>query len=305
MQASAVILGGIGISGLAWSCREQRKTRFKYAFCNEILQEFSWPEQCRIIGEAGYEGVEIAPFTLVKEGVQEIGAAKRQEMVRDMKNAGIECAGLHWLFVAPPKGLHFTTPDQALRQKSVDYLDKLIDFCGDLGGKVMIFGSPQQRGSTGGISKEEATKNYADGLAKVADHARDRGVTILIEPLSKEQTDVINTMAEAMEIVRQVDHPAISTMFDYHNTADETEPLHQLVRKHIDHIQHVHVQNMDGTVVRSNDIPEELVRVFIELKNANYKKWVSVEVFDFSPGGKYIAEENMKSFLEIEKRIMG
>lgn len=307
LKTSALALGTLGVAGLPVSCgrgqRDGKENMFKYALCNESMQELSWAEQCNIIGNAGYKGVEIAPFTLVEKGVEEIGAGERQQMVQDMENAGIECAGLHWLLAPPPKGLHFTTPDDQLRKRSVDYLDSLIDFCGDLGGEVMIFGSPGQRSTTEGLSVQEAMDYFADGLSRVADHAQERGVKILVEPLSSDQTDVVNTLADAMKIVNQVNHPAIATMFDFHNTPDETEPFDVLVRKYADHIHHVHFQAMDGTLMSPADLTPEYLRVFEVLKELNYNKWVSVEVFDFEPGGKKIARECMKTFMEIEKRI--
>ena len=303
IHKSALVLSSIGLAGLPFSCGRKKENLFKYAFCNEILEDISWPEQCEIIGKAGYEGVEIAPFTLVDEGVQELGAAKRRQMVQDMSNAGIVCAGLHWLFVAPPKGLHFTTPDNNVRQRSVEYLVKLIDFCGDMGGEVMIFGSPNQRGTTQGATVQEALNNYIDGLAQVADHAQQRGVKILVEPLPGNATDVVNTMSEAMYVVNKIGHPAISTMFDFHNTLDETEPLHELVRKYYDHIEHIHFQNMDGTLVTADAIPQKFIPVFEVLNEKGFKEWVSLEVFDYTPGGEFIAYEGMKTFLEIERRI--
>jgi len=305
IRASAIALGSVSIAGLPLACKSKNEANnvFKYALCSEILKEFSWPEQCEITGEAGYKGIEIAPFTLVKEGVQEITQSRRQQMVQDMKNAGIVCPGLHWLFVAPPPGLHFTTPDDQLRQRSVDYLVKLIDFCGDLGGEIMVFGSPAQRGTSGGITIQEATNYFADGLAKVADHAKARNVIILVEPLPKKDTNVVNTLEEAMKIVNRINHPNIATMFDFHNSVDETEPFSDLIQKYYRYIHHVHVQNMDGSLIMSDKIPQEYVQIFELLKKLKYKKWISVEVFDFSPGGKFIAEESMKTFLEIEKRI--
>lgn len=303
IQRSALALSALSIVGLPFSCRHKRENIFKYAFCNEILEDTPWPEQCEIIGRAGYSGVEIAPFTLVENGVGELTPAKRRQMVRDMKNAGIECAGLHWLLMAPPTGLHFTTPDNQVRQRTVNYLVELIDFCADMGGEPMIFGSPNQRSTTGGATQQEAVDYFVDGLAQVADHAQQRNVKILVEALGSEQTDVVNTLAEAMEVVNRVDHPAISTMFDFHNTPDETEPLDVLVRKYFPHIEHVHFQNMDGTLVTADDIPQEFIPVFEVLKELDFKKWISLEVFDYSPGGKYIANEGMKTFLEIERRI--
>lgn len=302
-SASAIALCSINMAGLPILCGRNNENLFKYAFCNEILEDISWPEQCEIIGRAGYTGVEIATFTLVEEGVQELDAGQRRQMVQDMNNAGIECAGLHWLFVAPPQGLHFTTPDNNVRQRSVNYLSELIDFCGDMGGEVLVFGSPNQRGTTLGASVDEALNYFIDGLAQVADHAQQRNVKILLEPLPGSSTDVVNTSSEAMDIVNKIDHPAISTMFDFHNTTDETEPLEVIVRKYYNHIDHIHFQNMDGTVVLHDAIPQKYIPVFKVLKELDYKKWVSLEVFDYSPGGTFIADEGMKTFLEIERII--
>jgi D-psicose/D-tagatose/L-ribulose 3-epimerase len=298
-------LAACSVTGVSMSCNNMagKKRTFRYALCSEIVKEFSWAEQCRIIGDAGYDGVEIAPFTLVREGVEEITAAVRRDMVNQMKDSGIVCAGLHWLFVPPPQGLHFTTPDQSLRQRSVDYLDRLIDFCGDMGGEVMVFGSPAQRATSGGLSISEAMNYFSEGLSKVAGHANDRNVHILIESLPRSQTDVVNTLADAMTLVKKIDHPNISTMFDYHNTEDETEPLPGLIEKYIGYIRHVHVQNMDGTLIKPGLVPEGIIEILRTLKRARYDKWISTEVFDFTPGGRYIVEESMKSFLEIEKII--
>jgi len=277
-------------------------TGFKYAMCNESMKELPWAEQCKIVGDAGYTGIEIASFTLVKEGVQEITPEKRKEMNQTMQDNGLECVGLHWLLAPPPAGLHFTTPDAAVRQKTVEYLDALIDFSGDLGGPYMIFGSPKQR-NTMGISKEEAKKYFADGLAKVADHAQKRGVKILIEHLGSSQTDVVNTLAEAMEIAQMVNHPAIQIMFDFHNTEDETEPLDVLIRRYYENIYHVHVQEMDGKHLGKGNAINEYVKSFQLLKDLKYDKWVSLEVFDFTPGGQIIAQESMKVLQKIEAKL--
>jgi len=266
------------------------------------MAELSWAEQCEIIGNAGYQGVEIAAFTLVKEGVQEIGPAKRKEMVSTMKSNGIECVGLHWLLAPPPKGLHFTTPDIAVRQKTITYFNELIDFCSDLGGQAMIFGSPKQR-NTQNIPVDEAKKYFAEGLVSVADHAQRCGIKILVEPLGHRTTDVVNTMAEALELAEQVDHPAVQIMFDFNNTVDETEPFDVLLRKYYQHVHHVHVQEQGGKHLGTGNAVNDYVKAFQVLKDLKYREWVSLEVFDFAPGGKRIAEESMKVLREIEGKL--
>ena len=309
IKTSGSILGAAALGELMFGCRKKEIpassewSGFNYAMCNESMAELSWAEQCRIVGNAGYKGIEIATFTFVTEDVQEITAAKRKEMVSTMINAGIECAGLHWLLASPPKGLHFTTADAAVRQKTIAYLDKLIDFCGDLGGPYMIFGSPGQRSSRG-TSIEEAKKYFAEGLARVADHAQERRVKILIESLGKSVTDVVNTMAEALESAKQVNHPAIQIIFDFHNTSDETEPFDVLLKKYYNHIHHVHVQEMDGKHLGTGTAVDDYVKAFQTLKDLRYGKWISLEVFDFSPGGKRIAEESMRALLQIEGKLV-
>jgi len=307
IKTSASLLSGAALGGSLVSCHQNEKVSrdwsgFKYAMCNESMAELSWAEQCQIIGHAGYQGVEIAAFTLVKEGVQEISPAKRKEMVSTMKNAGIECVGLHWLLAPPPKGLHFTTPDVAVRRKTVGYFDQLIDFCGDLGGEVMIFGSPKQRNAQG-IPVEEARKYFAEGLAKVADHARQRDIRILIEPLGHRVTDVVNTLAEALEVAQQVNHPAVDIMFDFNNTVDETEPFDTLLRKFYKHIHHIHVQEQGGKHLGTGNAVNDYVKAFQVLKDLRYDGWVSLEVFDFTPGGKRIAEESIHILREIEGKL--
>ncbi len=300
------VAGGAGLS-LAGCQESQRaqgaKTRFRYAMCNESMQSLPWAEQCKIVSEAGFTGIEIAPFTLVKEDVRELTADRRKEMVRVMKDSGLQCAGLHWLLAPPPKGLHFTTPDAAVRDKTTAYVNLLIDFCGDMGGKVMIFGSPKQRG-TQGNSIAEAKKIFADGLVRVADHAQARKVRILIEPLDKTQTDVVNTTAEAVEIVKAINHPSIQTMFDFHNTKDETDDFVTLLKKYRTNIHHVHVMEMDGKYLGTGNAVNDYVAAFQYLKSVLYNEWVSLEVFDFTPGGKVIANESMKVLRQIESKLV-
>ncbi|RPJ37714.1 MAG: sugar phosphate isomerase/epimerase [Deltaproteobacteria bacterium] len=277
--------------------------RFKYAFCNESMQGMSWGEQCDLVARSGYQGIEIAPFSLVRESVEELVPARRGKLIRALKDAGLECAGLHWLLSPPPPDLHVTTPDPEVRKKSWSYFEKLIDLCGDLGGPVMVFGSPKGRSSIGGLSAAEAKKYLAEGLAGVADHAQRRGVKILLESLGQNQTDVVNTLAEAVEILEQIAHPAIQTMFDFHNTTAETEPFPNLIEKYFSRIHHVHVQEMDGRHLGSGNAEKEFLSSFRKLRDLRFDKWISVEVFDFSPGAETLAVESLKTLRAIEKKL--
>jgi sugar phosphate isomerase/epimerase len=115
----------------------------KFAICNETFQGWEWERTCRYVAEAGYDGIEIAPFTLA-EDVRSICAERRREIHNIAGDSGLEIVGLHWLLVSP-KGMSMTSSDAGVRRATGEYLSALADFCGDVGGRIMVFGSPAQR----------------------------------------------------------------------------------------------------------------------------------------------------------------
>jgi D-psicose/D-tagatose/L-ribulose 3-epimerase len=300
-----LLLTASGVVGAALASRWRAaelygaKLHFKYSICNEVFEKWEFAAQCRAIKAAGYEGVEIAPFTLA-DHLDEISAARRRELSNIMRSEGIQFAGLHWLLITP-KWLHITTADRAIREKSWAYFKQLIDFCADLGDKgIMVLGSPKQRASQGS-SAEEATRHLKDGLAKVAPHAGERGITILIEPLAGKDTDVVNTLDQAVRMVEEIRHPAIQTMFDFHNTPDEREALDALVKRHFSRIRHIHVNEMDGRYPGTGNL--DFRPVFQVLADLKYSRWVSLEVFDFKPGPEEIARAAMDYFRKLEAKL--
>jgi sugar phosphate isomerase/epimerase len=264
---------------------------FRHSMCNEAFEKKSFADACRAIRGAGYTGIEIAPFTLA-ESPTDIGPAARRQYRDIMLSEGLRFAGLHWLMVSP-KGLHVTTPDPVLRGRSWAHIRHLIDLCADLGPDgIMVFGSPKQRSTTGGLTPAQATRNYIDGLAGVAPHAASRGVTILVEALPADQADVIQTLDAAAAIVHEIASPAVQTMFDVHNAVDETEPHAALVDRYFDLIRHVHVNEMDGRHPGTGSY--DFKPVFATLRKRGYSGWISLEAFDFTPGAERIANESLR-----------
>jgi D-psicose/D-tagatose/L-ribulose 3-epimerase len=259
---------------------------FRFSVCNEVFENTPFDEACRSIRTLGYAGIEVAPFTLA-EFPNTIPSGDRARYRRIIEEEGLTFVGLHWLMVSP-KGLHVTTPDAALRARSWDHIRHLIDLCADLGdGGVMVFGSPNQRNTTGGMTRERAKAVFAEELGRVAPHAEERGVRILVEALPAAQSDVINSLSEAVAIVEEIGSPAVRTMFDTHNAVDEPAPHAELVRKYFDYIAHVHVNEMDGREPGTGNYDfGEILSTLWELK---YKGWVSLEAFDFSRGADIIA----------------
>ncbi|HUS06172.1 MAG TPA: sugar phosphate isomerase/epimerase family protein [Bryobacteraceae bacterium] len=269
---------------------------FRHAICNEGFNGWDFRKACHTIRNAGYTGIEIAPFTL-GEKPAEVSPAQRQEYRSIMEESGLVFVGLHWLMVSP-KGLHVTTPDENLRKRSWRHIHDLIDLCADLGPSgVMVFGSPQQRASTGGLTREQATKYYVDGFAEAGPHAQERGVTMLMEALPAGQCDVVQSLDEAAGYVMDVGCPAVQTMFDTHNAVEEVESHAVLVDRHFGVIRHVHVNEMDGRHCGTGDY--DFKPVLGVLKQRDYAGWVSLEAFDFAPGPERVAMESLR-YLESE-----
>lgn len=269
----------------------------RLAICNETFQGASFAEGCRLARRTGYSGVEVDPSTLGADPAA-IPLARRREMRDVMVSENVEFAGLH-SFLKAPAGLHITTPDNAVRQRSWEYVRRLIDLCADLGDDaVMVLGSARQRAAANAAGAGEATRRLEEGLASVSAQARTRRVTILLEPLAPHLCNVVTTLGEAVSIVKRLDTPAVLTMLDTHNTAGETEPVDKLIRRHYPLIRHVHLNEMDGR--RPGADGYDFAPVFRTLRELGYRRWLSVEVFDFKPDGETVAREAAAHLRRVE-----
>ena len=257
---------------------------YRFAICNELFQHRPFADTCREVRGLGYGGLEVAPFTLGANAV-DLAPGERKTLARAIREGGLSFVGLHWLLVGPA-GLHATTADESIRKHTWNYIRSLIDLSADLACEsadkesVMVFGSPKQRSAVGGVPPADAVKIFTQELANVASHAEDRGVKILVEPLSPDQTDVVTTLSEAVAIVKQIGSPAIQTMFDVHNAVREREPHNRLIREFTGFIRHVHVNEFDGREPGTGNY--DFRELLSTLSEVNYTGWISLEAFDFS-----------------------
>jgi sugar phosphate isomerase/epimerase len=263
---------------------------YRFAICNELFRDTPLVQVCKEVRKLGYEGLELAPFTLGDDPVS-LSKPQRENIVRTIEGEGLRFVGFHWLLTAPP-GLHITARDKTVRERTWNYVDALIDLCGDLAGSadrqpVVVFGSPKQRSSADGLSSKEAVEIFGHELAQAAPRAESRGVKLLVEALSASQTDVVNTLSEAVAIVKQIGSPAVETMFDTHNAVDEPDPHPELVRQYSAYIRHVHVNEMDGREPGMGDY--DFAALLHALTEVNYSGWVSLEAFDFSRDPRQVA----------------
>jgi sugar phosphate isomerase/epimerase len=266
---------------------------FKYAICNETFQNWPFDKAFAFARESGYTGLEIAPFTLAQY-VTQVSPAQRAEISRQAEAAGLEILGLHWL-LAKTEGFYLTSPDAAVRKKTSDYLAELARLCRDLGGSIMVLGSPQQRNLLPGVTKPEAMKYAAEVLAAAVPTLADCGVTIAIEPLGPSEGNILNTAAEGRELADLVGSKNVQLHLDCKAMSSEPEPIPDIIRANRDIMVHFHANdpNLQGPGMGELDF----VPIFRALKEIDWRGWVSVEVFDYNPGIERLVQESMANMV--------
>ena len=262
----------------------------KFGTCNEYFEGWKIEDVFSYAADIGYEGVEIAPFTLA-DSVDDIPEARRHQIRGAAEKAGVDIIGLHWLLIKP-EGLYTNHVDDEIRNRTRDYFQSLVRFCGDLGGKVMIIGSPKQRNVQEGWDYQETWDRTRLVFEECAPLAESNDVHLCIEPLSREQTNFITTAAEARKMVADVGHPNFQTMVDVCSGSDEALSIPQLLRDSGSHLYHVHLNDANKRGPGFGDT--DFVSVMRSLKELNYDRYVSVEVFEFEPDPRTIAAGSIK-----------
>ncbi|GMW01055.1 MAG: hypothetical protein AMXMBFR84_21920 [Candidatus Hydrogenedentota bacterium] len=263
----------------------------KFGICNEIFKE--WNDIGKTIDyvkSVGYDGIEIAPFTLSKY-VTDIPAAARENIVKRANQAELDVLGIHWVLVGPD-GLHINSPDKSVREKTAQYLIDLAHFCGDVGGKVMIFGSPKQRNIHDSLTYDQAFDYTVEAFEKALPTCEARGVTICMEPLSRNETNFCQTAEETVGLIERINHPNFRLLLDTKAMTDDKEDRPVLIKKFARHLAHYHANdaNLEGPGFGDVDFGP----IFQSLREVSYQAYVSVEVFIFDRGPEAIAEKSLK-----------
>jgi sugar phosphate isomerase/epimerase len=265
----------------------------RYAICNETFEGWDHERICRVVAGLGYQGLEVAPFTLASR-VTEVTPERRRTLRRQAEDNGLTICGLHWL-LAKTEGLHLTSPDEAVRQRTADYLVELAQCCRDLGGDLMVFGSPAQRRIPAGYSRAQAADFAVDTFRRAAASLADQGVRLCLEPLSPPEADFINTCAEAVEILDRIDHPNFVLHLDVKAMATDG-PAPELIRRYAPRTGHFHANDPNRCGPGFGDT--DFVPIFRALRDSGYRGWVSVEVFDYKPDPETIARESIRYMRE-------
>lgn len=265
----------------------------KYAICNELFQDWPWSKALEVTRQFGYTGWEIAPFTLA-DGPDEISPIRRQQMADEITRSGVEVVGLHWL-LAKTQGYHLTTEDRTVRLKTADYLGKLARLCRDLGGSLMVLGSPLQRNFPPEMTHAQAAANARDVLEQALPQLEANQVQIALEPLGPGEGNFWNHASQAVEVIEQLGSPWIQLHLDVKAMSSEGEAIENVIRQNAKHMIHFHANDPNRLGPGMGEV--DFRPIFQALNELKYQGWVSVEVFDYSPGIETIMSESMRHML--------
>ncbi len=262
----------------------------KFAICNETFQDWPFEKALAFARECGYTGVEFAPFTINKNAF-DISAQQRWEIRGMAEQAGLEVVGLHWL-LAFTQGYYLTSPDQEVRRKTSEYLAELARLCRDLGGSVLVLGSPQQRNLLPNVTHQQAMQYAADVIQQTVPVLEECGVTLAVEPLGPEEGDFLLTAELGCELINMIDSRRCRLHLDVKAMSSETEPTAEIIRRCAPQLQHFHANDANRRGPGMGDI--DFLPILQALEEIGYDGWVSVEVFDYSPGVESLARDSIK-----------
>lgn len=261
----------------------------RYAICNETFQDWPLEKACDFAAACGYEGLEVAPFTLGRLAT-DVSDAQRRDIRRAIERAGLECVGLHWL-LAKTDGFHVTHPEAEVRGRTIAYLEDLARLCRDLGGRVMVFGSPHQRSLLPDVTPDQAIDRLHDVFSRLVPTLEATDTVVALEPLAPSETNVLNTAAEACRLIDRIGSPHVRLLLDVKAMSSEADPIPEIILASARHLAHFHANdaNLQGPGFGAVDFEP----IFVALESISYAGWTSVEVFDYSPGIERLAKESI------------
>ncbi len=262
----------------------------QFGICNEIFKDWKLADSMACVKKAGYDAIEIAPFTIASY-VTDIPPAARRQIRDDAARARLAISGIHWVLVQA-EGMYVNHPDNAIRARTAKYFCDLVDFCSDIGGRIVVVGSPRQRNVMDGVSPEQAwdwaTGTFRDAVAR----ARARDVTICLEPLAPSETNFINTAAEAIRFTRQLGSPHFKIILDVKAMCSEAKPIPQIIRESWPHFAYFHANDRNLKGPGFGDV--DFKPIAGALREVGYDGVVSVEVFKFEEGPEIIATKSIE-----------
>jgi sugar phosphate isomerase/epimerase len=226
------------------------------------------PEQAADLASVGYDYVEWS----VSRTVGTMNADEYAQVRR--LSTGLSVRPEAWNVMLPAQ-IKVVGPDTDA-QELERYLETALDRVAELGGEVVVFGSGGSRHVPDGYPRDEALKQFEYACGVAGDVAAKHGLTIAIEPLNRGETNLVNSVAEAVASAKQVDHPSVCVLSDLYHLRVEGESLSGTIGAG-DLLAHVHVAAPDRSLPRPGHGEQELRDYLTALRTMGYNARISVE----------------------------
>lgn len=247
---------------------------------------------CKTLSELGYEGVEFMTLNPDKLNVRKIK--------KTLKKYNLDCTLVCTGEIFGQLGLSYTDPLPKKRKEAVERTKRIIDFAASLNANVNI---GRIRGSYCEELSRDKTESYAIlAFCELSDYAAARKVVLALEPITILQTNFINTVEEAMDMVRRVGRDNFRLMMDvFHMNLEEID-LYESIKKYSAYNVHVHLADNNRRYPGQCGLDfEKIIRTF---KDSGYEGDFSTEIYQF-PDMKTSAEESARYLLPIIRKVYG
>ena len=235
----------------------------KIAVSNIALPSYNHIKELYELREMGFRGLEVAP-SKVWDNVKNVTPKQVSTYRKQVEKSGLKVIGIHSLF--------FDQPDLGL---FIKFLIHLSNICSDLGGKFLVFGSPQAR-KRDSLSIKSADLEAISFFSELSNHIKNHGTYVVIEALGKTETDYITSLKHAYKIINKVNRPELQGHLDAKAVFDASEANSNIFNKIKSKLQHVHINHPGLGILKNNGKVDH--RLFSALlRDIGYNKFLSLE----------------------------
>ena len=225
-----------------------------------------------MIRSLGCDGVELAPSCIWPEPIY--ASSEERKYIREIINKNnLQLTGFHALLYTRPDLQLFK--DRNNLSNTIRYLQSLSDLCAELGGRVLVLGSPSNR-STRGRDYGQCIEWATEAFFNIAQYSARREIMFCLEPLSPNETDFVDSSIAGLDLVKDVNHPNCRLHLDTKSIINSNEDVDYIVTQCYPYLEHVHVGDPDLMPPGSTGYDHK--KFGEALRGLGYEKFVSIEM---------------------------
>ena len=242
-----------------------------FGCCGSMISPSADPVGVEIVealAEIGYDYIELSLSDLA--ALSETAFAS---LVERVNRSGIRCEACNNFF---PRRIPLTG-DQARLNHALAYAAQAMDRAARVGAETIVFGSAGAKNVPIGFPVDAAWRKIVELLQHLGPMAAQRGLTIAIEPINRQEANIVTLASEGLRLAREVNHPQVQLLVDYYHLMMEKEDFGILAEAG-PALRHVHFAKVDGRKFPDRE-EEEYRKFFSCLQRIGYARRCSIEAY--------------------------